>query len=549
MTDKAAAVEKTAGWGVIGMLAAAQFIMVLDTTVMNVSISQVAAELNTTIVGMQSAITLYTLVMAAFMLIGGKLGDRWGAKRAFWIGLLVYGAGSFMTGISQNLTQLLIGWSLIEGLGAILVIPAIAALTAKTYEGKQRALCYGILGGVAGASMAAGPLIGGWVTAYFSWRYVFIAETITVVFVLLFLKLIPATVGRKTKLDTLGAVLSAAGLGGIVFGVLQSSQWGWIVASTGVPAINGVPMAPLGLSPTLWLIVTGGILLMLFVRREQAVKDRSDEPLLDLDLLGIPRMKAGLIVQACQAFIIQATFFVLPLYLQVVLGFDALQTGKTILPLSVALFVFALGGASMTAHFGPKLIVQRGLAALLVGEVVLLYFLGPDLATVGFAIGMALIGAGLGLMASQVGNVIMSSVDSSRGSEAGGLQGTSLNLGASLGVALVGSIVIAMLATNFTSMVSANPNLPDSVKQQVSAAAEKSANFVSTTQVETAAKDAGLTADQTAELVKNYSDAQLAALRAGLAFLALFALLALAWVRRLPERSQPEAASAQTQPA
>ena len=110
------------------------------------------------------------------------------------------------------------------------MIPAIAALTAKTYEGKQRALCYGILGGVAGASMAAGPLIGGWVTAYFSWRYVFIGETIIVLFVMLFLKLIPATAGRKTKLDMAGAALSAAGLGAIVFGVLQSSQWGWITA-------------------------------------------------------------------------------------------------------------------------------------------------------------------------------------------------------------------------------------------------------------------------------------------------------------------------------
>jgi hypothetical protein len=200
----------------------------------------------------------------------------------------------------------------------------------------------------------------------------------------------------------------------------------------------------------------------------------------------------------------------------------------------------------VTSRFGPKLIVQRGLAALLVGEVVLLYFLGPDLATTGFAIGMALIGAGLGLMASQVGNVIMSSVDSSRGSEAGGLQGTSLNLGASLGVALVGSIVIAMLATNFTTMVSDNPNLPDSVKQQVTVAAEKSANFVSASQVESAAVEAGLPADQTAELVQNYSDAQLAALRAGLAFLALFALLALAWVRRLPDRKQVVAAEVQT---
>jgi MFS family permease len=546
LADNAAAVEKTAGWGVIGMLAAAQFIMVLDTTVMNVSISQVVADLNTTIVGLQTAITMYTLVMAAFMLIGGKLGDRWGAKTAFVLGLCIYGTGSLITALSPNLAVLLFGWSLIEGLGAVLVIPAIAALTAKTYSGKQRALCFGILGGVAGASMAAGPLIGGWVTAYYTWRYVFAGETVVVLFLMLFLKLIPATLAHKTKLDLGGAALSAAGLGAIVLGVLQSSQWGWIVAKPGVPVVNGVPLAPLGLSPTLWLIIIGSFLLLLFARREEAVKARGDEPLLDLALLGIPRMKAGLVVQWCQAFIIQATFFVLPLYLQIVLGFDALQTGKTILPLSVALFVFALGGSALTGRFSPKLIVQRGLAALLVGEAVLLYFLAPDLATWGFGIGMALIGAGLGLMASQVGNVIMSSVDPSRGGEAGGLQGTSLNLGASLGVALVGSIVIATLAGNFTALVADNPNLSDSVKQQVTVAAEQNANFVSTSDVEAAAKEAGLPADQTAELVANYADAQLAALRAGLGFLALFALLALAWVRRLPEHAGQAVSEAQT---
>ena len=258
-------------------------------------------------------------------------------------------------------------------------------------------------------------------------------------------------------------------------------------------------------------------------------------------------MRAGLVVQSCQAFIIQATFFVLPLYLQTVLGFDALETGKTILPLSVALFVFALGGSAMTGRFSPKLIVKRGLAALLVGEVVLLYFLGPDLATWGFGIGMALIGAGLGLIASQVGNVIMSSVDSSRGGEAGGLQGTSLNLGASLGVALVGSIVIGMLATNFSTAVLASPNLPDNVKQEVAATAEKSANFVSTDQVEAAARMRAFPPIRRAELVAVYSDAQLEALRAGLAFLALFALLALAWVRRLPERAEPALPETQTQ--
>ena len=160
-------------------------------------------------------------------------------------------------------------------------------------------------------------------------------------------------------------------------------------------------------------------------------------------------------MQWCQAFIIQATFFVLPLYLQTVLGFDSLKTGVTILPMSVAMFVFALAGSALTGKFSPKLIVQRGIAAMLVGEVALLYFLDPQLSGWGFGTGLALLGAGLGLLASQVGNVIMSSVEPTRGGEAGGLQGTSLNLGASLGVALVCSILLATLASTFTSGVKA----------------------------------------------------------------------------------------------
>ena len=485
MTEGSAPTGKQVGWGVIGMLAAAQFIMVLDTTVMNVSISTVAADLHTTIVGMQTAITLYTLVMAAFMLIGGKIGERWGAKRAFWVGLIVYGAGSMTTALSQGLPMLLLGWSIVEGLGAILVIPAIAALTAATYTGKQRALCYGILGGVSGASMAAGPIIGGWVTTNYTWRYVFAGETVVVLGIMLFLSLIPAMKRSEGKLDFVGAALSAVGLGAIVLGVLQSSQWGWFAPKP------GAPFTLLGLSPTIWLIIFGAVLLYLFAMWETRVKARGEEPLLDLALLKIATMRAGLVIQSSQAFIIQGTFFVLPLYLQIVLGFDALKTGITILPMSIALFVFAIGGSAATNRFSPKRIVQTGVAALLVGEVMLLYFLGPDLRTWGFGIGLALLGAGLGLMSSQVGNVIMSSVDPSRGGEAGGLQGTSLNLGASLGVALVGSILIASLASNFTTTVADDPNLSSSVKQQVTTAAAASANFVSTSQVASAAAEAG----------------------------------------------------------
>lgn len=532
--------KKTASWAVIGMLAAAQFIMVLDTTVMNVSITQIVEDLNTTIVGMQTAITLYTLVMAAFMLIGGKMGDRWGAKRAYAIGLLIYGAGSLTTALSPNLTVLLIGWSFVEGFGAVLVIPAIAALTASTYSGRQRALSYGILGGVSGASAALGPLIGGWVTANYTWRLVFAGETVVVLLLMLFLRTIPATKGRKTKLDLGGAFLSAAGLGLAVFGILRSSQWGWITPK------EAAPFTFLGLSPVFWLIVVGVVLLGFFARREEKVMAAGGEPLLDIGLLKIPRMQAGLNTYVSQQFMIMGIFFVLPLYLQTVLGYDSLQTGIIILPLSLSLFVCALLGAWLSARISPKRIVTIGLVAMLVGVVLLIAFTGPDLRNLGFAVALALVGAGNGLLVSQLGNVIMSSVPPERGSEAGGLQGTAMNLGASLGTALVGSILIASLVTNFQTAVLTNPALTD-ISSELAGVAEKNANFVSVEQVEAGAEKAGLTPDQVDAVVIEYKEAQIAALRAAFAVVAVCALVALWYVRRIPERAEAQQGPLQAQ--
>src|SRR3954466_9025986 len=204
--------------------------MVLDSTVMNVSISQVVAALDTTVPMVQLAITAYTLVMAAFMLTGAKFGDIWGRRRAFGIGLAIYACGSLTTALSPNLTVLLIGWSGIEGLGAVLVIPAIAALTAANYDGKERAVAYGMIGGGAGAAIAAGPLIGGYVTTTWSWRYVFVGEVVVVIAVLIVhrrMKRAPKP-EHPPRLDYGGAVLSAVALGLIVFGILKSSTWGWI---------------------------------------------------------------------------------------------------------------------------------------------------------------------------------------------------------------------------------------------------------------------------------------------------------------------------------
>src|SRR6476659_10615991 len=214
-------------WLPLIMLASAQFVMVLDSSVMNVAISQIVEDLDTTIQGVQTAITLYTLVMAAFMLLGAKLGDILGRNAAFAIGLGIYGTGSLTTALSPNLGVLLVGWSGIEGFGAVLVIPAIAALTAASYKGRERALAYALLGGVAAIAVAAGPLIGGWVTTEFSWRYVSAAETVVVIFLLLLRGQIPKAVAalRRPRLDIGGVALSASGLGLAVFAILRSSVW------------------------------------------------------------------------------------------------------------------------------------------------------------------------------------------------------------------------------------------------------------------------------------------------------------------------------------
>jgi MFS family permease len=247
-----------ASWFAIVILAAAQFVMVLDSSVMNVSISQIVEDLDTTVGGVQLAITLYTLVMAAFMLVGAKLGDIWGRDRAFAVGLAVYGLGSLTTALSPNLPVLLVGWSLIEGLGAVLVIPAIAALIASNYEGRQRALAYGIIGGVAAAAIAAGPLIGGWVTSTWTWRLVFAAETVVVIGILLVRRRMKPSprLEHPPSLDVVGAALSATALALIVLGVLQSSTWGW-VQPVGALEINGVPITPLGFSIVLYMILGG----------------------------------------------------------------------------------------------------------------------------------------------------------------------------------------------------------------------------------------------------------------------------------------------------
>jgi EmrB/QacA subfamily drug resistance transporter len=529
---------KTASLGLpIVVFAAAQFVMVLDSSVMNVSISQIVADLDTTIQGVQLAITAYTLVMAALMLAGAKLGDIIGRDKTFAIGLAIYGAGSLITAVSPNLGVLLFGWSLIEGIGAALVMPAIVSLVAATYSGSQRAVAFGIVGGVAGAAVAAGPLIGGWVTTEFTWRYVFAAEVVIVVAILAVRKRLARSpaVAHPPRLDVVGVVVSSLGLGLVVFGILKSSQWG-LIEPRGALTIGGDEITPFGFSAVPFFILAGFGCLGAFVLWEQRRERRREDTLLDRSVLRIGRLRAGLTTLLMQQLILLGTFFALPVYLQVVLGLDAFETGKRLFPMSVTMFLAAMLGPKLAGGFAPKRVAQAGLLSLAAAAVLLLATIDVELDEAEFALALAVFGVGAGLLLSQLGNVIMSSVAPERINEAGGLQGTAQNLGASLGTALIGSILIAALTSGFVTRVQENPAVPPPVREQVATIAQKGIPVVAVDDLERAALDRGLQPAEAEAVAADYGDAQLQSLRRSIGAVAILALLGLWFTRGLPGR-------------
>lgn len=520
-------------WTIVAILALAQFVMVLDSTVMNVSMSTVAQDLGTSISGMQAAITFYTLTMAALMLTGAKLGDIWGRRRAFMIGSIVYGLGSLVTALSPNLPWLLFGWSLVEGLGAVLVIPAIAALAAINYKGKERVVAFAIIGGVSGAAAAAGPLIGGFVTTYFSWRYVFIAEVIIMLAVLLLAKRITDQKATKPQLlDVPSAVLSAIGMGVLVLGILQSKVWGW-VQPLGAPTINGQPFTPFGVSVVAYMILIGVLVLWLFYNRQEDLEKAGKPGLIKVSLLSIKSLRSGLSVLMSQYLITAAIFFVIPVYLQTILGYDALKTGMKIFPLSVALIIFSIAGTRMTRRFSAQRIVRIGQIELIIGSLLLMSSINIELKGFVFGLGMFIVGGGLGLLASQLGNVNMSAVGKENAAEGGGLQGTFQNLGSSLGTALIGSLFIASLTTGFVGSINQS-SLDQNIKNYITEHSQAGVQVVSAQSVHDYALSKGLSSTDASEIADTYTDAQISGLQDALFYIFAIAALSLLLSRHIP---------------
>lgn len=523
------------------LLASVQFIFTLDTTFMNVSISTLVKDLNTTVTAIQACITFYTLVMAAFMIAGAKIGDIIGRKRAFVIGLSVYAVGSLITSLSPNVYWLAFGWSFLEGLGAALAIPAMFSLiTGNFEEGPARNRAYAAVAAMAAIGAATGPIVGGLLTTYASWRLGFLGEVAVAALVLLQRKSIKDAPldGAKPKFDFIGFLLSASGLTIVVTGILLANSYGIVVARKNF-YLFGVQIAHTGgISPTIEFVIAGLIVLAGFVWWEARQVGRERPSLLHPALFKNRTVRSGASSILMQQFLMAGVIFTLALILQMSLGYNAFETGLTILPLSVAVLWSARTATKLVDTYAPRTLAMAGFAILLVG----LGFLGfrADKVTSGwdFLLPLLIMGVGLGLVASQLTNLVQSSVKPELTNEASGLSSTFQNLGSSLGTALAGSIAIAVLISVTDGLISSNTTLNSQQKQQYTQAVDNNAEILSNQQIES--KLSGQSQSVTNAVVSINSHAREEALSAALIALAVIGLLGLVTSWRLPKPVKKE---------
>jgi len=525
----AAPARAAAGAGlVLVTLASGQFVMALDTTVMNTAIATVAKDVGTTVTGIQTAITLYTLVMASLMITGGKVGAILGRKRAFTIGAVVYACGSLTTALAPNLTVLMLGWSILEGIGAVLILPAIVALVASNFAQPARPRAYGLVAAAGAVAAALGPLIGGAFTTYASWRWVFAAEVLIILVILVLARRITDTPAQDgVRLDLVGTGLSALGLCLVVLGILRSGEWGFVQAKPDGPRW-------FGLSPVIWLLLAGAGVMVLFARWESRRVAAGQSALFDPAMLRNRQLRTGVVAFLFMYLAQNGLFFVVPLFLSIALGLSAIDTGVRLLPLTLTLLLFAVAIPKLRPDASPRRVVNLGFLAILVGTVVLIALLGvgsgPEIVTWP----LLLAGAGLGALASQLGSVTVSAVPDEQSGEVGGLQNTGSQLGASIGTALAGAVLVSTLTASFFLGVENDDRVPPEVVASAQTQLSAGVPFLSDPDLEAALAQADVPAETADAVVAANTESRVDGLRAALAVLALVTLVALAFTREIP---------------
>jgi LPXTG-motif cell wall-anchored protein len=442
----------------------AMFVLVVDTSFMNVSISAVVRDLHTTVSGVQSAIALEALVSAAFILIGSKVGDLIGRKRAYVIGLLAYAVGALAMVLAQSLTAVIVFWAIVGGLGASLMLPAMQSLIHGNFEGDAQRKAYALVGAAAAIAAAVGPLLGGFITTYLSWRVAFALEDLVIVVVLTNIKLVrDAPYTGPRAVDTVGSGLSVLGMGGVVLGILVWQEGGESVAA---------------------LLVLGAIALVglayWLVRRKREGKPT----LLDPDLFRSKLYRSGISGQTLQQIALGGTMITLPIYLQIVLEYNALQAGLSLAPLSLSMFAVALLAEKRAGKWRPASIIRLGFALLTIGLAVVIPIVPRADSGWYLVVPLIIAGSGLGLLVSQLNNYTLSPISEARVSEAAGVNSAAGSFGLSFGLAFGGAILLATFSVAFTKMAEASTVLPQADQQKVSKALEHDAEYVTNTQLE-----------------------------------------------------------------
>jgi EmrB/QacA subfamily drug resistance transporter len=476
------------------LLAMAMFVLVIDTSMMNVSISAIVDDLGTTVSGVQSAISLEALVSAAFILIGSKLGDLYGRKRAYMLGLMGYALGALTMTLTQSITLVILFWAIVGGLGASLLLPAMQSLIHGNFEGAEMKKAYALVGAAAAIAAAVGPLIGGFITTYWSWRIGFLLEFIIIVIVLLNIKLIKDVKYEGPRdFDVVGAILSVIGMAGIVISILLWEDGGDAV----------------GL-----LMAFGFIAMFAFYRWLVHNKKLGKPVLIDPGLFSFKFFRLGITGLMLQNIILGGMMIVLPIYFQMVFEYTAMQTGLAIAPLSLSMFAFALLAGRKTGKRRPGRIIQFGFLGVVLGILFIILYIPRATSGWDFAIPMLVTGAGLGLLVSQLNNYSLSPITEERVSEAAGVTSASGNFGLSFGLAFAGAIMMAALAISFTNMAEASLVLSPEQSQQVAVALEEDAQIMSDTQLE--AQLAGQPEDVQAEILRINQEARNIALQVAL---------------------------------
>jgi hypothetical protein len=505
------------------LLAMAMFVLVVDTSLMNVSISAVTHDLGTTVSGVQSAIALEALVSAAFILIGSKVGDLIGRKRAYVLGLLGYATGALAMAFAQSLTAIIIFWAIVGGLGASLLLPAMQSLIHGNFEGAAQKKAYALVGAAAAIAAAVGPLLGGFVTTYLSWRVGFVLEVVIIAIVLFNIKLVhdvPYTGPRQV--DPVGAVLSVLGMGGIVLGILV-----WQEGGEAVGALLAVGAVALG-SLAWWL-----------VRR----KRQGRATLIDPGLFKSKVFRFGISGQMFQQIALGGLMIALPIYLQLVFEYTAMEAGLSLAPLSLSMFGVALLAAKKAGTRRPSSIIRAGFVLLTIGVAVLVPIVPRASSGWYLVIPLVIAGSGLGLLVSQLNNYTLAPISEERVSEAAGVNSAAGSFGLSFGLAFAGAIMLATLSLTFTNQAEASTVIPPAQQEQIADELEHDAEVMSNTQLEQ--QLAGQPQDVQDEVIRINTDARHIALQIALLVPLLAALAGLFnafRMMRLPDPTPSEAA-------